>query len=304
MRRIWPFGRPAPTPDAPTSTGLGPAVTVPVRRSTDRSKLSVVLGSLDRLHLLVPAIESVRAQACTAELEIVVIDGGSTDGTLDWLAGQKDIITIVQHNRGEWQGRPVTRRSWGFFMNLAFRAASSQIVCMISDDCLVLPGALQAGLDRLQALEDQGERVGGLAFYFRNWPDDQRYFVGKTLGGRLMVNHGFLIRDALADAGWIDEAAYKFYKADSDLCLKMWARGWTIRDVPGALVEHYVDPGEHLRIANNATMAADREVYLARWRELAKQEKPSRQELDRVPDDTAERVFGPIRRQAELAAAS
>ncbi|WP_051328835.1 glycosyltransferase family 2 protein [Geminicoccus roseus] len=297
MRLTWPFraaqAAPSPKPHRPTV------------RPTDRTRLSVVLGSLDRLHLLQPAIESVRAQKVAAEVEIVVIDGGSSDGSLPWLTAQKDIITIVQHNRGEWQGAALPKRSWGFFMNLAFRAANSEIICMISDDCLLLPGTLQAGLDRLAELEGQGERVGGLAFPFRNWPDDQRFFVGKTLGGRMMVNHGFLLRPALEDVGWIEVEAYRFYKADSDLCLKMWDRGWTIRDVPDAHVEHYVDPGEALRMQNNATMAEDREVYGRRWKELAQQELPSRQEYDwQDPAGTADRVFGPIRQRADQAAGS
>ena len=289
MRLPWPFSAKPPEPVA----------------KTDRSRLSVVLGTLDRLHLLQPAIESVRAQHVGAALEIVVIDGGSVDGTLPWLTQQKDVIAIVQHNRGEWRGRPLPKRSWGFFMNLAFRATSSEIVCMISDDCLLLPGTLQAGLHRLAELEAAGERVGGLAFPFRNWPDDRRFFVGKTLGGRMMVNHGLFVRAALADAGWIDEEAYRFYKADSDLCLKMWDRGWTIHDVPNAHVEHFVDPGEDLRTQNNATMAADRNVYTSRWKELAKAKLPSRLEYDwQDPDGTAERVFGPIRATSAVVAAS
>ncbi|WP_159714887.1 glycosyltransferase family 2 protein [Geminicoccus flavidas] len=303
MRLTWPFGR--ATTEAPSTQPSTPQPAANEHRPTDLSKISVVLGTLDRLHLLVPAIESVRAQKVPAEVEIVVIDGGSMDATLPWLTAQKDIITIVQHNRGEWQGKPLPRRSWGFFMNLAFRAANAEIVCMISDDCLLLPGALQAGLDRLAELEAQGERVGGLAFPFRNWPDDQRFFVGRTLGGRMMVNHGFLLRRAMADVGWIDAKAYRFYKADSDLCLKMWDKGWTIHDVPDAHVEHYVDPGEALRVQNNTTMAADRDVYVQRWKDLAKQELPSRQEYDwQDPEATADRVFGPIRQQSLKATAS
>ena len=80
-----------------------------------------------------------------------MVDGGSTDDSLKWLVGQKDVITIVQHNRGEWNGRPIERKSWGYFMNLAFRAASGKFICMLSDNCLVVPGAIACGLEVFDA---------------------------------------------------------------------------------------------------------------------------------------------------------
>ena len=91
--------------------------------------ISVVLGSYNRLNFLQLAIQSVRAQVDSQLREIIVVDGGSSDGSMEWLLEQKDIITIVQHNRGEWLGKKITRRSWGYFMNLAFKCASAKYVC-------------------------------------------------------------------------------------------------------------------------------------------------------------------------------
>src|SRR4051794_18447160 len=109
--------------------------------------VSVVVGSYNRLEFLKPTIESVRHELSDIEHELIIIDGGSTDDSIKWLTEQKDIITIVQHNRGEWLGKKIERRSWGYFMNLGFRAASGKFICMLSDDCLVVPGAIKNGLE-------------------------------------------------------------------------------------------------------------------------------------------------------------
>ena len=75
------------------------------------TEISVVLGSYNRCSFLKAAIESVRNNGITVPYEIIVVDGGSTDGSFRWLSRQKDIITIIQHNRGTFRGKPIRRRS-------------------------------------------------------------------------------------------------------------------------------------------------------------------------------------------------
>ena len=60
--------------------------------------ISVVLGSKNRKKLIKATIESIRGNKFNGSIEIIVIDGGSTDGTCDWLAKQTDIFTIIQPN--------------------------------------------------------------------------------------------------------------------------------------------------------------------------------------------------------------
>ena len=227
--------------------------------------LSIVLGTYNRLELLKKTIDNVRVESCGLNRELIVIDGGSTDGSMEWLTSQTDIVTIIQHNRSRDPEFPIPRRSWGYFMNLGFKISQGKYVLMVSDDCILLPGSLKSGIDQFEVLDKKG-RIGGLAFYFRNWPDEENYYVQRTLGGKLMVNHGLFLRRALEDVGWVEEDYYMFYKADGDLCLKIWERGYKIVEADNSYVEHFMDKGEHVRVQNNLTQKEDAERYRSKWK--------------------------------------
>ena len=197
--------------------------------------------------------------------EIIVVDGGSTDGSLNWLKKQKDVITIVQHNQGSFHGQPIRRRSWGYFMNLAFKCTQGKFIVMISDDSLLIPGSIMNGLNYFEDLTLQGRTIGAVAFYFRNWPEQQKYFVRTTLGHKISVNHGMFLRSALEDVGWIEEERYQFYHADTDLCLKLWQRGYEVVDCPRAFVEHFRHANSKIRKHNMQKQKADWSAYLDKW---------------------------------------
>ena len=233
--------------------------------SAERPVVSVVIGSYNRRKFLERAIDSVRADGAGIAYELVVVDGGSTDGSLAWLVEQKDVVTIVQHNRGEFRGAPIRRRSWGYFMNLGFKSAQGRYVLMISDDCLLVPGAIARGIARFDESSDDGRPIGAVAYYFRNWPHERDYYVQRTFGGKLMVNHGMYRRDVLEQVGWIDEDRYLFYKADGDLSLKIWEAGYAIVDCPGAFVEHFEGANRAVRKSNREVLVRDREAYRQRW---------------------------------------
>jgi GT2 family glycosyltransferase len=237
--------------------------------------VSVVIGSYNRRRYLRLAIESVRAELarCGRTGEIIVVDGGSTDGALSWLTKQRDVLTIVHHNRGEWRGRPVERRSWGYFMNLGFRCAQGKYICMLSDDCLVVPGAIEAGCARFDERLAAGERLGAVAFYWRNWPEQEPYRVGLAFGGRMFVNHGLYLREALAEIGYADEESFAFYHADADLCLRMWDRGWRCVDAPSSFVEHYAHANAKVRRQNLERERRDWAAFEARWAHLGMPER-------------------------------
>jgi len=63
------------------------------------SDISVVIPTFNRLWALPQAVESCRS--VSGSVEIVVVDDGSTDGTWDWLQGQRDIVAIRTDNWGK-----------------------------------------------------------------------------------------------------------------------------------------------------------------------------------------------------------
>ncbi len=282
--------RPEPAEARPETEALGPPSIDP------RPEVSVVLGSFNRRVLLERAIQSVRDNLEGRRGEIIVIDGGSTDGSIEWLVTQRDVVSVIQHNRYEDNGLTRRRMSWGRFMNIGFRAAGAERIIMISDDCYLLPNAIMNALERIDAAEKAGLKVGACAFYFRNWPAESEYYVQRTLGGNLMVNHGVYMRSALATVGYANEDDYAFYKADSDLSLAIWQAGYAIIDAPASICEHFMSPDEAARISNNATMEFDREQLRKRWPALVTRTataKMGKKALDwHDAENTADRIFG------------
>ena len=231
-----------------------------------QSLISVVLGSYNRFRFLKLTVDSIRKELLNWNYEIVVVDGGSTDGSVKWLTAQKDIITIIQHNRGDWNGKPIKRRSWGYFMNLGFKSAQGKYICMVSDDCLIVPGAIKNGYNLFEQKLNDGEKIGAVAFYWRNYGMHKKYFVMKTLGNILYLNHGLYLNKALQDVDYIDEENYFFYNGDCDLGLKLAHKGYKTITSENSYIEHFQHANLKLRETNYSKNNSDEIHFFNKWR--------------------------------------
>jgi len=105
--------------------------------------VSVVTSTLDRADLLQATLDSVLAQACP-ELEVLVIDNGSTDGTLALLADRyAGRVRVFQC--------PV--RGLGAPRNMGIREARGRYIAFLDSDDLWFPWTFRMGL---RALEQAG----------------------------------------------------------------------------------------------------------------------------------------------------
>lgn len=229
--------------------------------------VSVVLGSYNRKKFLKLTIDSIRRELNDFALkgEIIVVDGGSGDGSAEWLIKQKDIISIIQNNHGTWNGAPVEKKNWGGFMNLGFKCAKGKYICMVSDDCLLVPGAVKNGIELIEEYSLKGEKIGGAAFYWRDVPGEAKYWVGGLFDKTYLINHGIFTSAALSEAGYIDENSFRFYFADADLCLRLNELGYNILLSEKSFIEHYSHANIKQRKNNAQSTETDQRAYLDRW---------------------------------------
>lgn len=97
-------------------------------------KVGIVVVTYNRLKLLQEEIDALRNQTYK-DHQIVVVNNSSTDGTLEWLEGQDDIITITQGNVGG---------AGGFFTGMKYVAEHGYNYCWVMDDDVICnPDALE-----------------------------------------------------------------------------------------------------------------------------------------------------------------
>lgn len=119
-------------------------------------KLSVITPSLRQARYLGACLESVRAAAATAaphEVEHIVVDGGSDDGTVDLLRARTDIRWISEKDTGQSHA-----------INKGLALATGEILAYLCADDLYEPDAVRAVLEAFAA--NPGADVVYGDFYF------------------------------------------------------------------------------------------------------------------------------------------
>lgn len=117
-------------------------------RQHDRrpAKFSVIIPVLNGQERIERAICSVLDQGCD-DAELIVIDGGSTDGTIDIIRSYEDDLTFWM--TGPDMGVPDA-------INKGLSKATGEYVAVLHADGLLLPGALEAVANAFAARDERG----------------------------------------------------------------------------------------------------------------------------------------------------
>lgn len=237
--------------------------------------LTIITATLNRAVLLREAIASVEAQA-DAEVEHLIIDAVSTDGTLAMLAAKPHLRVISEPDRGLYDA-----------FNKGVRLARGSAVLFLNSDDLLAPGALAAVK---AALADEAVDVatGGVDFFERAAAGAERIVrredsadalalsLRGILRGMPAINARFFRRDFLIRIGEFD-TTYRI-AADRDLLVRAaLARPRTVflpqvvyryRSHAGSLTVHESDRNAALIRAEHVTLA-EKHLTAARSPELA-----------------------------------
>jgi glycosyltransferase involved in cell wall biosynthesis len=103
----------------------------------NRPLVSIVTPSLDQRPFVERTLESILSQRGDFDLELLVQDGGSTDGTLEVLHRLRDRISlVVEKDSGQADA-----------VNRALSRARGEILGWVNSDDLLRPGAIQAAVE-------------------------------------------------------------------------------------------------------------------------------------------------------------
>jgi GT2 family glycosyltransferase len=226
------------------------------------ARLSVVLGTFNRLASLERCLESILAETRT-NVVVYVTDAGSNDGTQDYLKSLTDPRVrplLVGRKLGQAKA-----------YNDVFAMVETPYVAWLSDDNEVV----DAGLDAAVRILDRQPRVGMVALKTK---DVQGPFLGSVyLGGVseigvLNVNQGVLRTGVLREVGGFSET-FGFYGIDPDLTAKVLYAGHDIVYTRQVALHHYRDwptregTPEHAELARHHALSL--ELYRRKWGGMA-----------------------------------
>jgi glycosyltransferase involved in cell wall biosynthesis len=208
------------------------------RSPTQPPAVSVVVPCLNRAHFLIPTIESILRQDYP-RIECLVIDGGSTDGTLELLRRYD--------GRLRWVSEP--DRGHADAINKGWRMSRGEILAWLNaDDCWVVPDTVSQAVAYLQANPEASVVYGQSAWIDRDgrvvgpgyWkPWDLTYAVERCFHC-IPQPAAFLRRRIVEQVGWLDTAFVS--KKDHELWLRIGLVG-TIRHVPVVWAYERACPG-------------------------------------------------------------
>jgi GT2 family glycosyltransferase len=185
-------------------------MSVPVNRRNDR--FVILLATCNRVAMLKSVVESIENGTKTPH-ELIVIDGGSTDGTIEYLQSDPRITPVLQ---GELLG---TARSY----NRVWRDVRSRYSCWLSDDTEIVPGSLDSAIEILDA--DPTIGMVGLKMKDTRGPGrHEPYRGGISEYGILNCNHGVLRTELARQVGYFNEE-YRSYMIDPDLTASILCTG-------------------------------------------------------------------------------
>ncbi len=237
--------------------------------------VSIVICTKDRAELLDQMFASLEEAAKCVAYEVIVIEGGSTDNTLDVLRKYK--VTKV-YSESEWLGPG--RHSWPQLYNFGFSKATGKWAMYASDDIIFSKEAISWAF---RTLSSQSDKVAGGIFFYKNiycfesareWAS---YGIDFTHGQKLLMNYGLIRLDYFHEVGGLEEV-YQFYCADSDLCYKLYERGKQLIPLPASFIAHNNVLDAQKKV-NYSTSGRDIELLRRRWKHFVPMEIPEPRRL-------------------------
>ena len=182
-------------------------------------KISVITPSFNQGEFIEETIESVLNQKYDT-FEHIIIDGGSTDNTIEILKKYKHLKWVSEKDRGQSHA-----------LNKGFKKATGDIICWLNSDDTLCEGCFKAIVSHFQNNPNSYVVVGGLNFInkhskiIKNLPPiaiDKNHLLNEL--GSVQQPSTFFKKEIFKKVGYIDESIYCCM--DHDLFLRFLIKGY------------------------------------------------------------------------------
>lgn len=205
--------------------------------------LSIVIPTYNRLPILEKCLRALEAQELSQEnyikgYEVVLVDDGSTDGTLNWLALHKDEFTHLRCFEQDHAGPAAAR-------NLGVEKAQGDTIIFIDSDLVVLSNFLQA---HTNALLREREKLGSDRFFtygavintcnFTN-PTAEPYKITDFSAAFFATGNVAIPKHWLEKAGLFDTGFQLYGWEDLELGVRLKKLGLQLIKCPEAVGYHW-----------------------------------------------------------------
>jgi len=225
--------------------------------------ISICMATYNRLPYLKNCLNSIFDGFGDYPYEIIIADGGSTDGTLEYLKGLNNgKIKLIEQN--ELVG-PVKAT------NACFKKAKGGFFFGVNDDMTIAPEVVIKSCEIMK----QEEKIG-LVYQKVQYPGfGCLHEVTKQIGTyRVLWGKSLLFRRAaLKKINYFDES-YRAYHVESDTALSILSLGYTTIFHKGVGAYHYrinVNENSEAYSANIKNAANERKYFLEKWSDLQKE---------------------------------
>ncbi|WP_437187875.1 glycosyltransferase [Planctomicrobium sp. SH668] len=205
---------------------------------------SIVIVTLNNWHLTHACLESIRLRT-DLPFELIVVDNGSTDGTVSFLQSSPD-VTLIQND---------TNRGFPAAANQGIAVAKGDHVLLLNNDTLVTTGWLEnllagltshpeiglvgpvsnnvSGPQQVEVSYEDETQLDGFAW---DWGQQHR---GQLVPTERLVGFCLLIKREVIDrVGLLDERFGLGNFEDDDYCRRAAQEGFRCAIVPNAFIHH------------------------------------------------------------------
>ena len=218
--------------------------------------ISIGLVNYNTRLYLEACLDSIFSQSTKYQVEVIMVDNASTDGSLEWVAEHYPQVNVIRNkvNAGVARGN-----------NQAIKAAQGRYVFLLNTDTVLKPGAIDSQIEFLDDHPEVGAVGGKLIFEdgsfqssYDSFPNIWMEFLGLTHLGHFfnprfpsnpdcddikpvdwISSASLTIRkNAVEQVGYIDEN-YFIYGDETDLQFRLHQAGWKIYFLPYVKTVHF-----------------------------------------------------------------